>query len=123
MTEISTNRHVVSLALGADGTPCGLGRAPRMAVATVEDGRLVDWRVEETSWDVLHDQGEHGQHHARIVRFMRDNGVEVAAAAHMGPPMVNTLNKLGLAVVVDVPADMAPEQAVVAVVGALDQDA
>ena len=115
-TSTTAGRRVVALALTADGAPCGLGRAPRMAVAAVEDGRIADWRVAETDWDVLHDQGGHGQHHARIVRFMRENGVDVAAAGHMGPPMVNTLDKLGLAVVTGVPSDMDAEQAVLAVV-------
>lgn len=117
----TTDRLVVALALDPTDAPCGLGRAPRMAVAAVENGQLSDWRVEETNWDVLHDQGGHGQHHARIVRFMRDNGVDVVAAGHMGQPMVNTLDKLGLSVVVGVPADMAPRQAVVAAVETLAQ--
>ncbi|WP_316669568.1 NifB/NifX family molybdenum-iron cluster-binding protein [uncultured Propionibacterium sp.] len=118
-SDMTADRHVVGLALDANGMVCGLGRAPRMAVAAVENGRVVDWRIEETNWDVLHDQGEHGRHHARIVRFMRQNGIDVAAAGHMGPPMINTLGRLGLAVVVGVPADMAPERAVAAVVGRL----
>lgn len=117
----TTDRLVVALAMDPADAPCGLGRAPRMAVATLENGRLTDWRVEETNWDVLHDQGGHGQHHARIVRFMRDNGVDVVAAGHMGQPMVNTLDKLGVSVVVGVPADMAPRQTVVAAVEALAQ--
>ena len=100
----------------ARASPLELNATYRNAVAAVEDGRIADWRVAETDWDVLHDQGGHGQHHARIVRFMRENGVDVAAAGHMGPPMVNTLDKLGLAVVTGVPSDMDAEQAVLAVV-------
>lgn len=117
----AAGRHVVGLALDAAGQPGGLGKAVRMAVAVVEDGRLLDWRVEETRWDVLHDQGGHGRHHARIVRFMRENDIDVVAAGHMGQPMVNTLGKLGLSVVMGVPAQMAPEEAVVAAVESLAQ--
>lgn len=97
------------------------GRAPDMAVAVVDDQEIVDWRVEHVSWDVLHDQSEHGQHHARIVRFMRDNDVTVAAAGHMGPPMVNTLGKLGLSVVIGVP-NMPAKDAVIAVVNYLREN-
>ncbi|CEI23354.1 Hypothetical protein PFCIRM512_07145 [Propionibacterium freudenreichii] len=115
-------RQVVAIPV----TPTGdveprFGRAPEMAIATVEDGAITDWRTEQVGWDVLHDQSEHGQHHARIVGFMRDNSVTVAAAGHMGPPMVNTLGKLGLAVVVGVP-EMPARDAVLAVVKRLESE-
>ncbi len=114
--------QVVAIPVTPDGgVEARFGRAPTMAIATVESGRITDWRTEDVGWDVLHDLGEHGQHHARIVRFMRDNSVTVAAAGHMGPPMVNTLGKLGLAVVLGVP-EMPAKDAVLLVVKRLAED-
>lgn len=72
------------------------GRAPRMAIATVDGDQITDWQVHEVGWDVLHDEGTHGSHHARIVRFMREHGAGRVVFSHMGPPMINTLSKLGL---------------------------
>lgn len=111
------NRWVVALPV----TPEELvdprfGRASDVAIAVVEDDRVVDWRVEHVSWDVLHDQSEHGQHHARVVRFMVANKVTVVAASAMGGGMVHTLGKLGPQIVLGVPASMPGREAVVAVV-------
>lgn len=73
------------------------GKAVRMGVGSVTDeGELQDWQIHEVGWDVLHDQGEHGQHHARIVRFLKDNGIDRVIFAHMGQPMMHTINKMGL---------------------------
>lgn len=82
-----------------DGIERRFGKAPRMAVAKVCADGLADWNVIDVNWDVLHDQSEHGEHHARIVKFMRDNEVERVLFSHMGAPMLNTLNKLGLALI------------------------
>jgi len=99
------------------------GRAPLMAVATVNGGEITEWTVHEVQWDRLHDEGAHGQHHARIVRFMREHDVERVGFAHMGPPMIQTLFKLGM-VLVQVDPEMDAKDAVRAI-AALDvpQDA
>lgn len=81
------------------------GKAHFMAVADVREGAIVDWRVDEVAWDVQHDLGTHGSHHARIVRFMLDNQVEAVCFTHMGPPMMNTLTKLGLTLLPVTPGD------------------
>ncbi|HEY3549402.1 MAG TPA: NifB/NifX family molybdenum-iron cluster-binding protein [Propionicimonas sp.] len=83
----------------------GWGKARRVALATVAEGAVTDWREVDVRWDEAHDQGPEGSHHARIVRFLRENDVEVAVAGHMGPPMQNTLTKLGLRVVLGVTGD------------------
>ncbi len=70
------------------------GRAPRVAVAKVEDGRITAWDEHDVAWDVLHDVGTDGGHHARVATFLKDNGVEVVVAGHMGPPMVQMLAKM-----------------------------
>lgn len=77
----------------------GLGRAHWMGVGKVAEGAVSDWAVHEVEWDVLHDVGSHGGHHARIVTFMRDHGVDVVVAGHIGEPMQNTLTKLGVRIV------------------------
>ncbi len=100
----------LAAAIAAESTDLvGLGRAPRVALLDVEDGVVTGQEVVETQWDVLHgdhghgdhEHGHHnhpgeGAHHARIVTFLRDNKVEAVMAAHAGPPMVNTLSKMGL---------------------------
>lgn len=83
--------------LAADGAVGGgLGRARRVAVATVADGRLTSWEEHEVGWDTLHDQGAEGAHHARIVRFLREHHVEVVVASHIGPGMQRTLHSMGV---------------------------
>lgn len=96
---------VVAVNVVGDNVGGGLGRAHTMAVATVANGRIVDWDVEEVGWDVLHDEGPEGTHHARIVRFMRDHQVGAVVSGHMGPPMANTLAKLGVLPLVDATGD------------------
>lgn len=105
----------LAAAIAAESTDLvGLGRAPRVALLDVEDGVVTGQEVVETQWDVLHGDhghgdhghGDHGHghhnhpgegaHHARIVTFLRGNKVEAVMAAHAGPPMVNTLSKMGL---------------------------
>ena len=70
------------------------GRAERVAVASLEGGRITAWHELDVAWDALHDVGTEGGHHARVARFLRDNGIEVVVAGHMGPPMVEMLGKL-----------------------------
>lgn len=81
------------------------GKATTMVVADVTDGQITDWQTHEVGWDVLHDQGEHGTHHARIVRFLKEHQVDRVVYAHMGPPMLNTIGKMGLELVQVEPKD------------------
>jgi predicted Fe-Mo cluster-binding NifX family protein len=69
-----------------------------VAIAHVDDGQIVDWTERETRWDVLHNEGSEGSHHARIARFLTENGVQVVVAGHMGPPMSQMLGRMGVAV-------------------------
>lgn len=72
------------------------GRAPRIAVATVEHGAITAWHEHAVGWDVAHDEGTEGSHHARVVRFLRDNGVTHVAVDHMGAGMQHTLGRMGI---------------------------
>lgn len=74
------------------------GRAPMVAVATVDAGQVTDWVVHRVGWDVAHDEGTEGSHHARIVRFLRENAVEAVVVDHMGQGMLHTLGKMGIPV-------------------------
>lgn len=104
----------IAAAVAADSLQLvGLGRAPRIALGTVVDDVLTDSTVLDVHWDELHGDHEchhdgqddkaghahasHGSHHARIVTFLRENEVDAVLAAHAGPPMVNTIMKMGLA--------------------------
>lgn len=70
------------------------GRAARVAIARLEGGRITGWEELDVAWDALHDVAIDGGHHARVARFLRDHGVEVVVADHMGPPMVAMLGQL-----------------------------
>ena len=83
----------------------GWGRAPRVAIATVSDGVVTDWQVHDVGWDVAHDEGTEGSHHARVVRFLKDNAVEMVVAEHMGDGMVRTLGSMHLPVVLGAAGD------------------
>lgn len=100
---------ILTVPVTTDGqVSTSFGRAAIMAVASVEDGQITDWQQHEVGWDVLHDQGEHGQHHARIVRFLKEHAVQRVLFTHMGQPMQHTIGKMGLELV-EVPVTDARE--------------
>ena len=74
------------------------GRAARVAILELEDGTEVGWREFDVGWNDLHDVGSEGGHHARVARFLRDQGVQMVVAHHMGPDMLNMLGSMGLTV-------------------------
>ncbi len=87
-------------------TPEGLvdhswGKAEQVAVAKVSGNEIDSWEVHDVGWREKHDLGAHGRHHARIVRFLLANQVEVVVIDHAGAPMINTLRKMGLKIVLD----------------------
>lgn len=96
---------VVAVSLAGTQVGGGWGKAQRVAIARVADGTVTDWQEHDVRWDVAHDEGTEGSHHARIVRFLRENGVQVVATGHMGPPMARMLSTMGIRAVVDVTGD------------------
>ena len=89
----------------ADQVAHGWGRAPRIALATVADAAITGWQVHDVGWDVAHDEGTEGSHHARVVRFLKDNAVEMVVAEHMGDGMVRILGSMHLPVVLGAAGD------------------
>lgn len=81
------------------------GRASTMAVAEVTDGQITSWTTHDVGWDVLHDEGPHGTHHGRIVRFLKEHNVERVLFVRMGDGMINTINKMGLVLIQVDPVD------------------
>ena len=98
MAPVST---VVAVSLVGSQAGGGWGRAQRIAIAAVEDGAVTEWTEHDVRWDLAHDEGTEGSHHARVVRFLRDNAVQVVATGHMGPPMARMLATMGIRVTVD----------------------
>ncbi|MDU0349378.1 NifB/NifX family molybdenum-iron cluster-binding protein [Actinomyces sp. MRS3W] len=98
MTETtSASTAVVLVPVTADGmVGPRFGRAPRVAVARVNDGALVSWEEEAVGWDTAHDLGTEGAHHARIVRFLRDHEVDTIVATHMGVGMQRVVSRMGI---------------------------
>ncbi|WP_257477444.1 NifB/NifX family molybdenum-iron cluster-binding protein [Acidipropionibacterium jensenii] len=73
------------------------GKDPMVAVARVDpDGTIQQWDTFQVDWDRLHDLGNEGSHHARIVTFLRDHGVDAVVATHVGAGMQRTLTSMGL---------------------------
>lgn len=102
----------------ADGrTDHSWGKARRVAVATVSAGAISAWEETDVRWDASHDEGTEGSHHARIARFLRDNGVETVLADHLGPGMQRMLATMGITVL-PVAVGEDARAAVLAVVGA-----
>lgn len=81
------------------------GRAPRVAVAEVVDGQITSWAEHQVNWDVLHDEGTHGAHHARVMTFLKEQGVEAVVSAEMGPGMARMLDSAKIPVMLAGPGD------------------
>jgi len=93
----SARRLVVCVPVGEDGrVGHSWGRAARVAVGEVADGRVLHWEEIAVGWDALHDAAGEGSHHARIASFLREHNVRAVAAGHMGEPMRHMLAKMGI---------------------------
>lgn len=88
---------VVCVPVTGDGTiDPRWGRARRVAVAEVTAAGILRWEEHDVGWDELHEAGTEGSHHARVVRFLRENGVEAVIAEHLGPGMAHMLDRMGI---------------------------
>lgn len=81
------------------------GKAHWIGVAAVEAGSLTSWQVHEVAWDVAHDLGTHGSHHARVVRFLQEQGVQAVVVDHVGEGMYRMLTTMGIPILQASPGD------------------
>jgi len=81
------------------------GRADRVAVAEVAGGEVRDWQEYTVAWGTLHDQGTEGAHHARVARFLRDNGIQAVGVHHVGSGMQRMLGSMAIRVVTGLSGD------------------
>lgn len=96
----------VLVTIRPDGTVApGLGRAPLVAVATVQDGKVAGWQEYAVGWDTAHDEGTEGAHHARIAKFLREREVDAVVTGRAGAGMVRMLGTMGVRLVMDVEGD------------------
>ncbi len=72
------------------------GRASRVAVVQATGDTISHWQEFEVGWDVEHDTGGEGAHHARVARFLIDHHVEAVVANHMGPGMQHMVERMGV---------------------------
>lgn len=88
---------IICVPVNSDGTiDPRWGRANQVAVVELFRGQAERWQEYDVRWGELHDEGTEGSHHARIVRFLLEHGVQTVVAGHMGPPMRTTLTKMGV---------------------------
>lgn len=88
---------IVATPVNEDGqSAAAWGKAHWIGVADVIDGSVRSWQIHEVGWDESHDEGTHGSHHARIVRFLKEQGITVVVVEHMGPGMVQVTEKMGI---------------------------
>ncbi len=74
------------------------GKAHWVAVADVQDGHIADWQVHEVAWEVSHDMGSHGSHHARVIGFLKDHSIGFVVAGGMGGGMARMLDSAKITV-------------------------
>ena len=70
-----------------------------MAVADADVDGLHSWTVHQVGWDVSHDEGTHGAHHARVVTFLREHHVAAVVVDHVGEGMTRMLQTMKVALV------------------------
>ena len=88
---------IIAAAVEPDGSVGhSWGKARSVVVAVVEGDEVTDWRPYEVSWDLVHAEGTPGAHHARVVTFLRDHGVEMVLVDHVGAGMRRMLTSMGV---------------------------
>jgi predicted Fe-Mo cluster-binding NifX family protein len=97
---------IVATPVTADGqSAAAWGRAHWIGVADVADGEVGAWQIHEVAWDASHDEGSHGSHHARIVRFLKEQAIQAVVVDHMGPGMVRVMETMGIPLLPATPGD------------------
>ena len=68
-------------------------------------GEVCDWQEFTLACETLHNQGSEGAHHARVARFLRDNGIQAVGVHHVGPRMQRMLDSMAIQVVTGLSGD------------------
>lgn len=113
---------IVATPVTVDGrTAHAWGKAHWVGVAEVTGPRVTSWTIHEVGWDELHDAGTHGSHHARVVRFLKDQGVQAIVVDHVGAGMVRLLDRMEIPILPSTPGDA--RESILAAVAAMPVDA
>ncbi|WP_420176392.1 NifB/NifX family molybdenum-iron cluster-binding protein [Luteococcus sp. OSA5] len=101
---------IVATPTTADGqTAAAWGKAHWIGLADVRSGaegpEVVGWQIHEVAWDESHDAGTHGSHHARIVRFLKENQVQAIVVDHMGEGMQRVVRNMQIPLLPATPGD------------------
>ncbi len=96
---------IIAVPVTADGlVDPRWGKAQTIAIAKITtdpDVQIELWEEHPVGWNVLHDQGAHGTHHARIVKFLKEHNVNAVVINHCGASIMNTMQKMGLVIAVE----------------------
>ncbi|MDN5563466.1 MULTISPECIES: NifB/NifX family molybdenum-iron cluster-binding protein [Luteococcus] len=101
---------IIATPTTADGqSAAAWGKAHWIGVADVQPGtdgpQVTAWQIHEVAWDESHDAGTHGSHHARIVRFLKEQGIQAVVVDHMGDGMQRVMNTMGIPLLPATPGD------------------
>ncbi|MGC8710747.1 MAG: NifB/NifX family molybdenum-iron cluster-binding protein [Candidatus Micrarchaeia archaeon] len=90
--------RILMAAIDEDGMLTGIGRAPRVAIIHVKDGKVASIEEIDVKWDQAHEMEKEGEHHANVARFIIGHKINEVIAAGSGPDMRRMLEKIGLKV-------------------------
>ena len=74
----------------------GIGRARKVAIIEVKEGKIAKIEEFEVKWDEAHEKEEEGLHHANVAKFLRSHNVTDIIAFGAGPDMRHMVERLGI---------------------------
>lgn len=93
------NATTIAIPLTLDGAVFDrLAKAPLAATCVLRDGEIADWTEHAVGWDQTYGVDVMGNHHARVMRFMKDQGVTTVVAADVCDNMRRSLEAQGVVV-------------------------
>jgi len=85
-------------AIDEGGMLTGIGRAPKVAIVHVKDGKAEKTEEIDVKWGEAHETEQEGLHHATIAKFIMEHKVSEVIAGGAGPDMRRMLEKLKIGV-------------------------